>query len=124
MLAAGASPALIDNSFEAAAFCRVANALSLNTGTPNLEQAQAMRIAAQTAHALQKPWVLDPVGYGTVLTWRSALVDELLQFKPTIIRGNASEISNLAGHYVHSKGVDSSLRQCRCLSASQSFAAT
>ncbi len=37
------------------------------------------------------------------------MTDELLQFKPSVIRGNASEISTLAGNQVHSKGVDSTL---------------
>lgn len=109
LLAAGASPAMIDNPFEAASFAQIAGALSINLGTPTTEQTQAMKIAAKTAHEYHKPWVLDPVGYGAILTWRSQTVDELLPFKPTIIRGNASEISTLAGNQVQSKGVDSTL---------------
>ncbi|WP_081405958.1 hydroxyethylthiazole kinase [Acinetobacter sp. TGL-Y2] len=109
LLAAGASPAMIDNPFEAESFVKISGALSINLGTPTTEQMQAMRISAQTAQAHQTPWVLDPVGYGSVLKWRSDMVDELIQFKPTVIRGNASEISTLAGNQVESKGVDSTL---------------
>ena len=109
LLAAGASPAMIDNPFEAADFTKISAALSLNLGTPTTEQTQAMLISAQTAQQHQVPWVLDPVGYGAVLKWRSATVDQLLQFHPNIIRGNASEISTLAGHQIQSKGVDSTL---------------
>lgn len=109
LLAAGASPAMIDNPFEAESFVKIAGALSINTGTPTTEQTQAMKIATKTAHEHQKPWVLDPVGYGAILSWRSKTVNELLQFNPTIIRGNASEISTLAGNQVESKGVDSTL---------------
>ena len=109
LLAAGASPAMIDNPFEAESFVKISGALSLNLGTPTTEQMQAIRISAQTAQAHQIPWILDPVGYGPILKWRSDMVDELLLLKPTIIRGNASEISTLAGNQVKSKGVDSTL---------------
>lgn len=109
LLAAGASPAMIDNPFEAEDFTKISAALSLNVGTPTTEQTQAMLISAKTAQQYQVPWVLDPVGYGAVLKWRSETVDQLLQFHPNIIRGNASEISTLAGNQIQSKGVDSTL---------------
>ncbi|TCM61451.1 hydroxyethylthiazole kinase [Acinetobacter calcoaceticus] len=109
LLAAGASPAMIDHPQEAQGFAAVCSALSINLGTPTLEQMQAMYIAAETAHLQRTPWVLDPVGYGSVLQWRSQAADQLLKFKPNIIRGNASEISALAGHQTQTKGVDSTL---------------
>lgn len=109
LLAAGASPAMIDNPFEAESFASICSALNINVGTPTTEQMQAMRISAQTVTTKNTPWVLDPVGYGSFLTWRSELVDSLVPLHPTVIRGNASEISALAGNQVISKGVDSSL---------------
>ena len=109
VLACGASPALIDNPHEAASFMQIAGGLNINLGTPTEQQVAAMRIAAKTAHTLHKPWILDPVGYGAILAWRSGIVDELLQFKPSVIRGNGSEISALAGQQTASKGVDSTL---------------
>lgn len=109
LLAANASPAMIDNPFEAADFTQIATALNLNLGTPTVEQVEAMLISAKTAHELTKPWVLDPVGYGSALKWRSKIADQLLQFRPTILRGNASEISAIAGQNAESKGVDSTL---------------
>lgn len=110
LLAAGASPAMIDNPFEAESFTKISAALSLNLGTPTTEQMQAMHISAQTAQQYSIPWVLDPVGYGPHLSWRSDMVDQLLAFQPTIIRGNASEISTLAGQHIESKGVDSTAK--------------
>ncbi|OTG66375.1 hydroxyethylthiazole kinase [Acinetobacter silvestris] len=109
LLAAGASPAMIDNPFEAMSFANIAAALSINLGTPTTEQMQAMQISAETVTEKGTPWVLDPVGYGPFLKWRSEMVDQLVQLNPTIIRGNASEISTLAGNQVISKGVDSTL---------------
>jgi hydroxyethylthiazole kinase len=131
LLAANASPAMIDNPYEAESFVQIAGALSLNLGTPTTGQVDAMHIAAQTAHSLQKPWVLDPVGYGQVLHWRSAVVDQLMRYQPTILRGNASEIGSLAGKNIASKGVSSTvdsaevylqaqslLEQCQCIAIS------
>ena len=121
LLAAGASPAMIDNPFEAESFANVTSALSINLGTPTTEQMQAMLISAQTVDHKNTPWVLDPVGYGPVLKWRSSMVDQLLAFKPSVIRGNDSEISALAGKQVEAKGVDSTIsshtvyRQAQCL---------
>ena len=109
LLAAGASPAMIDNPFEAESFASIAAALSINLGTPTTEQMQAMQISAQTASQKNTPWVLDPVGYGPFLKWRSDMVAQLLLLNPTVVRGNASEISTLAGNQVESKGVDSTL---------------
>ncbi|MFW2013825.1 hydroxyethylthiazole kinase [Acinetobacter bereziniae] len=109
LLAAGASPAMIDNPFEAESFASIASALSINLGTPTSEQMQAMQISAQTVANKNTPWVLDPVGYGPFLKWRSEMVDQLVLLHPTIIRGNASEISALAGNQVESKGVDSAV---------------
>lgn len=109
LLASGASPAMIDNPYEAESFTKISSALSINLGTPTSEQMQAMQISTKTAQLNGIPWVLDPVGYGAILAWRSQMTDELLQFKPSIIRGNASEISTLAGNQVESKGVDSTL---------------
>lgn len=123
LLAAGASPAMIDHPEEAEDFAQVCAALSINLGTPTHEQMQAMQLAAQTAHRLQTPWVLDPVGYGSVLKWRSQAADQLLQYQPQIIRGNASEISALAGHHSISKGVDAALDSTQVYQHAQSLLA-
>ena len=131
LLALGASPAMIDNPYEAESFATVSAALSINLGTPTPDQMQAMQISAQTVTQKATPWVLDPVGYGSILKWRSDMTDTLVGLKPTVIRGNASEISALAGNQVQSKGVDSTvashdvytqalplLQNCECIAIS------
>ena len=131
LLAAGASPAMIDNPFEAESFANITSALSINLGTPTPDQMQAMKISAETVSKKSIPCVLDPVGYGAILKWRSDMADTLVSLKPTVIRGNASEISALAGNQVQSKGVDSTvashevykqalplLQNCECVAIS------
>lgn len=107
LLAAGASPAMVDNPEEAALFATIADATLINLGTPTAAQVTSMRLATHAAREAGKPWVLDPVAAGG-LPWRGALAVELLAERPTIIRDNASEIIGLAGLGGGARGVDSS----------------
>ncbi len=108
LLAVGAAPAMIPDAEEAEIFAKVAGALLINVGTITHEQADAMLRAAKVANAAGTPWVLDPVAVG-VLPLRTKTAQKLLEFKPTIIRGNASEILALAGGNATGRGVDSTL---------------
>ena len=107
LLSAGAAPAMVDNPEEAALFAGVADAVLINLGTPTAAQVESMRLAAAAAHKAGKPWALDPIAAGG-LPWRGAVAAELLEFKPAIVRGNASEIIGLAGLGGGGRGVDSS----------------
>lgn len=107
LLAIGASPAMVEAQQEVAGFAaRAANVL-INTGTLHDGRLPAMRAAAQAACAAGKPWVLDPVGVGEVLSYRTDFVRELLGYRPAVIRGNAAEIVFLAGGQARLRGVDS-----------------
>lgn len=106
LLAVGAAPAMVDNVHEAADFARIASAVLINLGTPDDMTAEAMRLAAEAAAASGTPWVLDPVAVGG-LAFRTALAHDLLRYRPTVIRGNASEVIGLAGAGQGGRGVDS-----------------
>src|SRR5580704_12992612 len=106
LLAAGASPAMVDNPEEAALFAGIADSVLINLGTPTAAQVEAMRLAAAAAQKAGKPWVLDPIAAGG-LPWRGQVAAELLKFKPAAVRGNASEIIGLAGLGGGARGVDS-----------------
>jgi hydroxyethylthiazole kinase len=105
MLAAGASPAMAHAQQEAAEFAGLASALSVNIGTLDPEWVVSMEGAARAMNAAGKPWVLDPVAVGATALRRDAGA-RLLALKPTIIRGNASEIIALAGFEAAGKGAD------------------
>ncbi|MFE7398069.1 hydroxyethylthiazole kinase, partial [Streptomyces sp. NPDC057557] len=107
LLALGASPAMVDLPEEAGPFARIASGVLVNLGTPHAEQRSAMIEAARAAASAGTPWVLDPVAVGA-LPVRTALARELLELRPTVIRGNASEIIALAGAGGGGRGVDSS----------------
>lgn len=105
LLAAGASPAMVDVPGEAAAFAPVASAVLINLGTPHAGQRRAMLQAARSARKAGTPWVLDPVAVGA-LELRTRFAETLLADHPTVIRGNASEILALAGSGAGGRGVD------------------
>ncbi|MFC0267116.1 hydroxyethylthiazole kinase [Kushneria aurantia] len=106
LLAAGASPAMVDNPEEAGDFPAVADAVLINLGTLAADTVKAMRLAAAGARREGRPWVLDPIGAGAMM-WRHRLALELLEQRPTVIRGNASEIIGLSGREGGGRGVDS-----------------
>lgn len=106
LLAVGASPAMIHAEEEAAEFAGIADALVLNIGTLEPAWVVAMAAAAKVAAARGKPWVLDPVGCGAT-AYRTGVARDLAALRPTVIRGNASEILALAGADARPQGVDS-----------------
>ncbi|OIH92864.1 hydroxyethylthiazole kinase [Curtobacterium sp. MCBA15_001] len=106
LLALGASAAMVDVPTEAGPFARAADALLVNTGTPHAEQRLASVEAARAAADAGTPWVLDPVAVGS-LPVRTALAHDLLTLRPSVLRGNASEVLALLGTSVGGRGVDS-----------------
>lgn len=109
LLAIGAKPAMIEEPSEAAELAAVADAVLVNVGTLTPAQAEVMRAAVAVlagsvpTNAGSVPWVLDPVGV-QFLSYRRKFVLELIQQKPTLIRGNHAEIEFLAGSVPNLKG--------------------
>lgn len=108
LLAAGAAPAMIDNEREAAGFAGVASGVLVNLGTLQPDTVAGMFQAVHGADGAGTPWVLDPVGAGAGLPWRTDVARDLVdEGAPAIVRGNASEILGLTGGQ-GGRGVDSS----------------
>ena len=82
-------------SDECEAMAKVAPAFYVNMGTVMPFYADTLPRLAKALHDNQKPWVLDPVGIGLSAV-RMECLRKLKEFKPTIVRGNASEIIALA----------------------------
>jgi len=107
LLAMGASPVMAHAEEEVEEMVSLAGALVLNIGTLSGPWIASMIKAGRKAAELRKPVILDPVGAGaTELRTRTAL--EIMEAaKPSVIRGNASEILALARTGSKTKGVDS-----------------
>lgn len=122
LLSAGASPAMIHNDEEIPDFTPHAHALCINVGTLSPDWLSGMKLAAKFASDSGKPWVLDPVAAGAS-GFRLKCCLELVELKPTVIRGNASEVLALSKASLGpTKGVDSSHESTDAVEAAKSLA--
>lgn len=108
LLSAGASPAMLHSAEEIPDFTPHVHALYINVGTLSPDWLPAMKIAAELASNSGKPWVLDPVAAGAS-GFRLKACLELVGLKPTVVRGNASEIIALSNASVGPTKVVSNL---------------
>ncbi len=121
LLALGASPLMAHALEEMEELSKISQALVLNIGTLDGPSISAMSSALRFSSEAKLPCVLDPVGVGAT-TYRTQVCWDLLeQGGVTAIRGNASEITALAGGAPTSKGVDSTLAPAMALPAAKSL---
>lgn len=107
ILAFGGSPIMADDIAEVSSMTSISNALLLNIGTLNERTIASMKLAGITANSKGVPVILDPVGAGSS-TFRNGTVLTLLSdIHFSIIKGNLSELSFLAGLGANTRGVDS-----------------
>lgn len=95
LLACGASPIMADDPDECCEVTHMCRALVLNLGTPSPRRTEAMLRSGREAVQMGLPVVFDPVGVGCSHMRIDAAARILSETKPSIIRGNASEISAL-----------------------------
>ncbi len=109
LLACGGSPIMADDIGEAEEITALCSGLNLNIGTLNQRTIPAMLAAGRRAKELGHPVVLDPVGAGASALRTSTALRLLEEVKPTVVRGNISEIKTLALGSGSTKGVDADL---------------
>jgi hydroxyethylthiazole kinase len=122
LLAVGAAPAIGAAPGWPTAFAAGAGAVWINAAALMSSGADTLLEAARSAHEANTPWVLDPVAIGAGAAPYDAIIRELLQFRPTVIRGNASELIALAGGGAGAKGVESTAGSAAALSFIQQLA--
>lgn len=120
-LAVGASPVMAGDPDEVEDMVRAAAALVLNLGTLDSRRVDAMLAAGKRAASLGIPVILDPVGVGAT-PFRTVAAERIIREVPVaVIRGNAAEISQLAGLRSAIRGVDSRCGDCDAVAAAQSL---
>lgn len=107
LLALGASPVMAHAVDEVEEMANIASSLVLNMGTLSEKWIDAMLKAGNTASERGIPVVFDPVGVGATSYRNKAAGLIIEKCKPTVIRGNASEIMALTNENIKTKGVDS-----------------
>lgn len=112
-LAVGGSAAMVYLPDEAEALANIGGAFYINIGGLLPIYEETLPHVAKWLHTNGKPWVLDPVAVG-IGALRTRLLLRFKEYKPNVIRGNASEIIALAGLWElegngksHVRGVDS-----------------
>ena len=95
-LAVGGSAAMVYLPDEGEFLANAGGATYINVGTLMPIYEETLPRTAKALHEAGKPWVLDPVAIG-IGDLRTSLLKQFKEYKPTIIRGNASEIIALAG---------------------------
>lgn len=95
-LAVGGSAAMVYLPDEAQFLAQAGGAAYINIGTLTPIYEKTLPGMAKILRSIGKPWILDPVAIGSG-DLRTRLLLEFKFYKPSIIRGNASEIIALAG---------------------------
>ncbi len=94
-LAVGGSAAMVYLPDEGRSMAEVGAAMYINMGTILPIYEETLPETARVLHEQGKPWVLDPVGIG-IGSLRERILCSFMQYKPAIIRCNASEAIALA----------------------------
>lgn len=100
---------MADDEKEVEEMVSLASALVLNIGTLGHQKMKSFLLAGKKANELGIPVILDPVGLGATTLRRDFIADILKEVRPSVIRGNMSEMVNLYGSPARTKGVNSVL---------------
>ena len=106
-ICAGALPVMAHAVEEVEEMAGLASALVLNIGTLYPEMVEAMLLAGRRANARGIPVVLDPVGAGATAYRTETARRILAEVEVAVVRGNAGEVSVLAGRRAEVRGVES-----------------
>lgn len=104
-LAVGGSAAMVYLPDEGEFLAKAGGATYINVGTLLPIYEETLPHVAKVLHDINKPWVLDPVAVG-IGSLRTQLLQRFKEYKPDVIRGNASEIIALAGLWGLDGGTD------------------
>lgn len=106
ILAVGARPIMAEHPLEVREITETADALMLNLGNITDARMQSMRTSLEAAAAKGIPVILDAVGVACSALRRNFLTELLDIARPTVIKGNYSEIYALHHVAYRSAGVD------------------
>jgi len=108
LLSLGASPVMAHAIEEIPDMVSLASSLVINIGTLDSRWISSMLLAIEEASKKNVPIIFDPVGSGAT-KFRTEMAKKIIaEGRPSIIRGNASEIMSLVDKSISTKGVDSS----------------
>src|SRR5699024_148081 len=104
LLYIGAKPIMTEDTRAFDDLIRQTNALLLNLGSLSLTKEQSILAASEVADG-KEPILLDVVGIASAKS-AMKIAKVVMEKKPTIIRGNISEMRALCGLATNGRGVD------------------
>jgi hydroxyethylthiazole kinase len=107
LLAMGASPIMAHAAEEMEDIEAISTSMVINIGTLSKQWIEYMNLACRIAKGMGKLFVLDPVGAGATKLRTDTARNIIESYKPTVVRGNASEILALSPKGGKTRGVDS-----------------
>lgn len=107
VLALGAKPIMAEHPCEVAEITETADALLLNIGNITDARMMSIRISAEVAVKKSIPFIFDAVGVSCSEMRRKYSLELIEIYRPTVLKGNYSEIRALYNYDYKSKGVDS-----------------
>lgn len=106
ILSLGAKPIMAEHKSEASEITRTADSLLLNIGNITDMRKKSIKISAVTAKKCGIPFVFDAVGVACSRMRLNFSKKLLRKAKPSVIKGNYSEIMALSDSLYKSSGVD------------------
>lgn len=106
LLSIGARPIMAEHPKEVAYVTGIADSLLINIGNITDSRIESIFIAGRTARDRGIPIVFDPVGVSCSPLREQLTEDILSRLKPTVLKGNMSEIKKIAKIKNDSRGVD------------------
>lgn len=106
-IAVGGAAAMVYLPDEGEFLAKAGGATYINLGTMLPIYEETLPMVVKTLKKADKPWVLDPVAIG-IGSLRTKMLNLFKDYKPAIIKGNASEIIALAGLWSLEGGTEES----------------
>ena len=106
ILALGAKPIMAEHPCEVLSITETADALLLNLGNITDARMKSIEISANTAFINKIPFVLDAVGVSCSEIRKKVCCSLIDKYKPSVLKGNYSEIYSLFNLKYKSAGVD------------------
>ena len=107
LLYVGAKPIMASDFREFEELFQKTDSSLLNIGHLSEEREKSLIAASKLANKVQKPTVVDLVGYG-VSRVRDQVGRSLVEEKPSVVKGNISELRNFCNLPSYARGVDGS----------------
>lgn len=107
LLYVGAKPIMTEDVRAFSDLAKQTNSILLNLGSLSLAKEKSLLSASKLAYH-DKPFVLDVVGVASAST-AMHIAHAIMNYEPTIVRGNISEMRAIAGLKTNGRGVDGNL---------------